>query len=162
MLFETWPSGKAAGFGPAIRRFESYRLSLLILFLPFYCISYKYHLIFPLFVLHFDFFCFFRQSFKEVFLVLKIQYFICKSSRSTISPSPIPHTILILLPNTVSKKKKPKDPPQPLTVPLTPIPLTPIPSLSSLPSLPSLPYPDTAVMTPPAAVLGVPLRSLTA
>ena len=38
LLFETWPSGKAAGFGPAIRRFESYRLSLLLMFLPFYCI----------------------------------------------------------------------------------------------------------------------------
>lgn len=30
MNFETWPSGKAAGFGPAIRRFESYRLSFLL------------------------------------------------------------------------------------------------------------------------------------
>ena len=29
--FETWPSGKAAGFGPAIRRFESYRLSFLLM-----------------------------------------------------------------------------------------------------------------------------------
>ena len=48
------------------------------------------------------------------------------------------------------------------------LPLSPLTSSPSLPSLPSLPYPfqllrsDTAYLTPPQAMWGVPLRSLTA